>query len=1174
MENAPSSQQLKQLQYHKNDTDLIDDNVVQDFHSFHCHDTYNNYTFQVARKKGTTFINPSARNDSLVELKVGVLLPFHQNNNGWTRVMTMSGISAIRLAVAEINAQNLIPGAYITLVEKDSYPKAVEGQAAITQAVFSAISLIQEGVIGVIGDISSSWTSLSALMTSTLQIPQCSYSAIATSLSDKSQFGYFFRTAPTNLLYSDAVITFIISQGWPQIGVLYSNDDFGQQLSENVVMKARIHGIHVKSYQSFYEDGPKSDIKKSLDTFAATGVRVIFVAAEGTAQLAALTVAAHSGYINDNTVWITIDADTDTLFAAVNDYNSILARRKNNTDIVPSIYQTAFVNELSANSTKANRALKKQSLIDLIDPVEYAARTTDDFKPIDFNATFSGGVFTFDILKELPGYPPFDTFLDKWAHLDPAIYPYGGQNNISSNEGLAYSCMMVMASGFNQTLYNTSLQSSNKTELLQKLATGQLGQYLTPSTFNTSFVGPEGPVVFDQNGDISSGNFKLYNIQNGSQIEIGRIIAGDMNLTSLPVYHDGTTKVPTGVPDRLYLNPGYSSPVTITLLVIASLGAFIALLSMVVVLVYRKREVFKASSPLFCVLELIGFLLAYISLFFFVGYRTKLSCTLIPITFHLGYSLILGNLIAKNYRIYRIFNNIFITRTVVTDVQLLKVSGSIFATTCTILIAWFASGKVSTVNVPVSRSAYYTDCAFEGGPGHTVFVSLLTLFGSFQLMFATFLAFKTRSVGRNYSKYSEYKQIGLSVYNIFFSVLIGFIIFFVPTTDYYTRHYLTATMIVWATTFSLLTLFVPKLHAFFFPDKDDSSSHIGKASDLSGRQRNRNNAIGIVDNKSASSDSPSTRFEFDTNEDADLMSLNYMVNNSLHPLNDSKVKLNNISRKGRMQGIMMEVHETEVPVQQVFKYFPFLAAWEMMSIVLMPGISYFSFFSEKSSRGKVFAYSGSSIERSRPNEYILKIHGIGMSNVLMQVESEKDLIKWNYWFNTRVQSSPPTTNLSISTTPSRHEGGDYSNSSPQSTKFEPLKDNEEHAKRSAKRLTRQSRLDSGITTHHLLAGEEDEEYDEDEDADRRGSEMTDETLDSCYYQPVLSNAEYGISQIITARGAQAHQQQAMSNTDQEQNALGRSSFYSSFADYFTPPPVANTDSETTVVAPENDTKNM
>lgn len=97
--------------------------------------------------------------------------------------MYFSGISAIRLAVAEINAQNMIPGAYITLVEKDSYPKAVEGQAAITQAVFSSVALIQEGAIAVIGDISSSWTTLSALMTSTLQIPQCSFSAIASKYS-------------------------------------------------------------------------------------------------------------------------------------------------------------------------------------------------------------------------------------------------------------------------------------------------------------------------------------------------------------------------------------------------------------------------------------------------------------------------------------------------------------------------------------------------------------------------------------------------------------------------------------------------------------------------------------------------------------------------------------------------------------------------------------------------------------------------------------------------------------------------------------------------------------------------------------------------------------------------------------------------------------------------------
>ncbi|RCH79704.1 hypothetical protein CU098_002931, partial [Rhizopus stolonifer] len=442
------------------------------------------------------------------------------------------GISAIRLAVAEINSKQMIPGAYVTLVEKDSYPKAVEGQAAITQAVFSAISLIQEGVVGIIGDISSSWTSFSALMTSTLQIPQCSFSAVATSLSDKSQFGYFFRTVPTNLLYSDAAVSFVVSQGWPILGVLYSDDDFGQQLSESVVMKARLNGISVKSYQSFYEDGPKSDIRKSLDTLMSTGVRIIFIAAEGDALLTAFTLAAQAGYINKDTVWITTDTDTNDLFHAVQNFNTILEKRANHTDIVPTNY------------TVADDPFKLKKILDVesVDPIAYAARMTSNLTTISYNQTFSGGVFIFEALNQLSGYEPYDIFHEKWANLDPRIYPYGGQTNISSNEGMAYSCMMVMAEGFNQTIYNSTIHATNTTVILKSLASGELGEFLGPSTFNTSFLGPIGPVVLDQNGDLATGNFKIYNIQNGIQTDIGRTIAGDLNLTSLPIYHDGTTR--------------------------------------------------------------------------------------------------------------------------------------------------------------------------------------------------------------------------------------------------------------------------------------------------------------------------------------------------------------------------------------------------------------------------------------------------------------------------------------------------------------------------------------------------------------------------------------------------------------------------------------------------------
>lgn len=68
----------------------IDDNGSLEYNFFHCYDKFNNYTFAVSRRRETTFISPYNRDDkSLIELKVGVLLPFHQNNNGWTRVMTM-----------------------------------------------------------------------------------------------------------------------------------------------------------------------------------------------------------------------------------------------------------------------------------------------------------------------------------------------------------------------------------------------------------------------------------------------------------------------------------------------------------------------------------------------------------------------------------------------------------------------------------------------------------------------------------------------------------------------------------------------------------------------------------------------------------------------------------------------------------------------------------------------------------------------------------------------------------------------------------------------------------------------------------------------------------------------------------------------------------------------------
>lgn len=62
----------------------------------------------------------------------------------------------------------------------------------------------------------------------------------------------------------------------------------------------------------------------------------------------------------------------------------------------------------------------------------------------------------------------------------------------------------------------------------------------------------------------------------------------------------------------------------------------------------------------------------------------------------------------------------------------------------------------------VSFSTHYWSCEARGN-NKIVFLVLSTVYAAFLLLFATFLAYKTRFAGRQYNRYSECKQMGLSV---------------------------------------------------------------------------------------------------------------------------------------------------------------------------------------------------------------------------------------------------------------------------------------------------------------------------------------------------------------------------------------------------------------------------
>ncbi|KAI7869579.1 periplasmic binding protein-like I [Spinellus fusiger] len=301
----------------------------------------------------------------------------------------------------------------------------------VTDAVYASVTLLQHGVIGVIGDISSSWTSLSAIMTSTLEIPQCSFTASAIAFSDKTQYKYFFRTIPTQVIIADVMLSFAADQGWSKVGVLYTDDPLGQQFYQRTVVRAGISGLHLTQYHSIPTSGTVS-LDVSLESMSAAGTRILLVAASGEPLENLMIKAAQLGYMTDDYVWLLMGDVGQGLYDAVTTYN------------------------------------------------------TQAVTPINYNDTFSG-VFMFDNWLSLYGYPPFEKFLDEWSVLDPLA--------------LAYSCMMVMAQGFSHTVSTIS----NKTYALEQLSSGELGQYMLPSAFNVGYVGPEGPMVYDANGDLTDG---------------------------------------------------------------------------------------------------------------------------------------------------------------------------------------------------------------------------------------------------------------------------------------------------------------------------------------------------------------------------------------------------------------------------------------------------------------------------------------------------------------------------------------------------------------------------------------------------------------------------------------------------------------------------------------------
>ncbi|CAO3599299.1 unnamed protein product [Absidia cylindrospora] len=530
-----------------------------------------------------------------------------------------------------------------------------------------------------------------------------------------------------------------------------------------------------------------------------------------------------------------------------------------------------------------------------------------------------------------------------------------------------------------------------------------------------------------------SGNYRIMNYQHGVSVPIGQSIVGDLVITSPPMFFDGTPIVPSDSPPSIALNPSTTSAIAYVIMIVAAIGSLFALSVLLLVIIYRKNEIFKAASPLFCVLELIGFIFTYVSVVMMIGIPSQVTCILMPLSFNLGFLLVISNMIAKNYRIYRIFNNVFMKGMAITDLQLIKSVTVMMGFDMIILIAALVVVRPKPEKVGVSLTQHYWTCNVDHA-NKDVFSGLMYAYCAALLLFATFLAYKTRLAGRRYRRYNECRQMGLSIYNIFFSSIVGIAVLVNPMADYYTKYYISVIIVLWSTTFSLLILFLPKLQVFVkqywwrqrnnnnkrknsltpasqlvmtetvhHGSEEDNSSSSSSSSHLTPRRQTSRKLSRLSSNGTL--DSPELFSLEEMLGTKHLVLPSFLLNDDDQDPGDQVTTMDDdddhLQSVGRKQGTLMEVYEADVPARKVLRYFPFLSQWEMLHMMVFPWLGYFTYLSESTKQGRVMAYDHATMETTELENYVLKIQGQGVYDMYIQVPTMEALELWEIRLNKR-----------------------------------------------------------------------------------------------------------------------------------------------------------------------------
>ena len=251
---------------------------------------------------------------------------------------------------------------------------------------------------------------------------------------------------------------------------------------------------------------------------------------------------------------------------------------------------------------------------------------------------------------------------------------------------------------------------------------------------------------------------------------------------------------------------------------IALVGVCCTLSTLGVFVWYSEDTRLRASSPLIMAISLVGIVCMYVSVLLLVLTPSAATCSGLGWMGQIGYTLTFAPLLAKAYRIYRIFGRKRLRVIRITDRHLLLFVAAMLTVDALLLVLSFllnGKGAMQPVSSTVTLSSdmrqhVYTDCQPAAGAASVVF-TIEAIIKSGMLVGGVLLAFATRGVA---DEFNESRSIALAVYNLVLVLLLIVPILVVVNAVGDAFVILLLFLIAWIATFTLGVLFIPKLVAF------------------------------------------------------------------------------------------------------------------------------------------------------------------------------------------------------------------------------------------------------------------------------------------------------------------------------------------------------------------------